>query len=83
VPAGRIAARPRVDSVQSQAVQVAAKLGVATVALAKLEADLAAARDRLERCGFAVARGAFAVMTDEATDLADEIIAGDAALAQQ
>jgi hypothetical protein len=56
---------------------IAPELATAKTALAQLEADMAKARDRLTRCQAGVQRCSCDVLTDQAADLADEIIAAD------
>jgi hypothetical protein len=61
----------------------AAELATAGAALEKLETELTAARDLLQRRGHGVSRCAVAVLVDQAADLANGIIADQAALDQR
>ena len=65
---------PKNGAVQNQTAATGSRLRIATAARDRLMADLAKAQDRLTRTGFAVARCALAVLTDQAADEANTVI---------
>jgi hypothetical protein len=80
---GALPLAPKSDSLETAAASVVGRLRIAREALTKLETEANAAGDRRERCRAGVARCACAVLTDQAAEIANEILADQARLDQQ